>query len=447
MTEMTPEINTNKLVITINDSTTALQDSLHTEVSKEVVINPRTRVFRGIATVIAGFLCNFIVFGISFSYGVFQDYYTDPINGPLKHYSNSKVALIGSSGTALTYIFGILNGKMLAYFKAPWKVMTIGCVCMSAGLILASFCNEIYQFVLTQGILYGIGSSFLYMPPVVCAPLFFKKYKAFMMGFLFAGTGVGAFAMSLITRKLLSVVGWRWSLRILGFMNIFFGLVAAALVKVPPGLNFSKNNRIINFSNLKSTKVISQLGASLFQSAGYIIPLIYMSKYANTLKYSNTQGAWFIGINNLVNAVFKVIIGFAADKTGRLNMIIICNFLSSLSIFTLWMIGSRDVFVSFVVLYGVFSGAIISLLPTCLIDLFGASQYQALTGLMYFCRGIGSMLGTPIAGLLIKNNGFITKDYQNAIIYNGVLLSVSTILLGVMRYAYSKEMGVFKWFV
>ena len=431
---------------TIVTSDVETRNSIATHSTEERTAAERRRVFRGVATVLAGFLCNFIVFGISFSYGVFQEYYTDPVNGPLKHYSISKVALIGSTATALTYIFGILNSKLLFYFKAPWKVMAIGCVAMTVGLIAASFCNQIYQFILSQGVLYGIGSSFLYMPPVVCAPLFFKKYKAFMMGFLFAGTGVGAFVMSIVTRKLLTEVGWRWSLRILGLITLVVGNLAAVLVRVPDGLNFTENKRIINFSSLRSTKVVSQLGASLFQSAGYIIPLIFMSKYANTLSFSNTQGALFIGVNNLANAVFKVIIGFAADRTGRLNMIIFCNLLSTLTIFTLWLIGQRDVFISFVVLYGIFSGAIISLLPTCLIDLFGASQYQALTGLMYFCRGIGSMLGSPIAGVLVKDNGLRTGDYQNAIIYNGVLLAVSTILLGVMRHAYTKENG-FKWFI
>lgn len=436
--------NAKEVHIVASDEET--HNSIVIESSERLRLLERRRVFRGISTVFAGFLCNFIVFGISFSYGVFQEYYTDPVSGPLKHYSISKVALIGSTATALTYIFGILNSKMLFFFRAPWKVMVIGCICMSIGLITASFSNVIYQFILSQGVLYGIGSSFMYMPPVVCAPLFFKKYKAFMMGFLFAGTGVGAFVMSIVTRKLLTTVGWRWSLRILGFINLFIGNLAALLVRVPDGMNFTENKRIINFSTLKSTKVVSQLGASLFQSAGYIIPLIFMSKYANTLSFSNTQGALFIGINNLANAVFKVIIGFAADKTGRLNMIILCNLLSTLTIFTLWLIGTRDVFISFVVLYGIFSGAIISLLPTCLIDLFGASQYQALTGLMYFCRGIGSILGSPIAGVLVKDNGLRTGDYQNAIIYNGVLLAVSTILLGVMRHAYTREKG-FKWFI
>ena len=57
----------------------------------------------GISAIIAGFLCNFMVFGIGFSYGVFQEFYGSP-SGPLALHSDAKIALIGTVSTSLTYI-------------------------------------------------------------------------------------------------------------------------------------------------------------------------------------------------------------------------------------------------------------------------------------------------------------------------------------------------------
>lgn len=396
----------------------------------------------GLRIIIAGFVSNFIVFGVSFSFGVFQEYYTSS-SGPLYQFKDSEVAMIGTLANALTYIGGIFNKTLLFYFT-PRQVMLTGGLLMGLGLILAGFCDSMYQFILSQGILFGIGSSLLYMPPVVCAPMFFNKNRAIAMGFLFSGTGFGGLGIATLSRFLLTQVGWKWCLRILGFMVLGCAFIAGMLVKIPEQVNeqFQFNSKkILSISQLKSWKVWLQLSASMLQSAGYLIPLIYMSKYGRTLGFSDSQGAIFIGVNNAINAVFKIVLGFVADRIGRLNMIIICSVLSSVTVFSLWMISSRDTFISFVVLYGVFSGAIISLLPTCLVELFGASRYQSLSGLMYFSRGIGTLLGSPLAGLMITNGGRFSSDYKESIIYDGTLLAASTICLIGLRTRVTLDKG------
>ncbi|ODQ57598.1 hypothetical protein WICANDRAFT_85726 [Wickerhamomyces anomalus NRRL Y-366-8] len=396
----------------------------------------------GLRIIVAGFLANFMVFGIGFSFGVFQEYYTSS-NGPLSNYSDSEVAMIGTLCSALTYLGGIFN-KTLMFYLSPRKVMFIGSFFMGVGLISASFCTSMYQFILTQGLISGAGSSLIFMPPVVCAPMFFNKNRAIAMGVLFSGTGFGGFGIANLSSFLINKVGWKWCLRILGFIVLGSGVVSGMLVKIPKQVNeqFQFNSKkILSISQLRSWKVWLQLSASLLQSAGYLIPLIYMSKYGRTLGFSDNQGAMFIGVNNAINAVFKIVLGFVADRIGRLNMIIICSVLSSITVFTLWMVSSRDTFISFVVLYGVFSGAIISLLPTCLVELFGAARYQSLSGLMYFSRGIGTLLGSPLAGLMITNGGRLSRDYKNSIIYDGVLLLASTVCLVGLRTRATLDRG------
>ncbi|CAK7901747.1 probable transporter Mch2p [[Candida] anglica] len=399
---------------------------------------------RGIAIVIAGFVCNFMIFGIAFTYGVFQEYYTSN-EGPLSSQSASKVALIGTTGTALTYAFGVFN-KTLTYYFTATQVMLFGSILMSLGLILTGFANEYYQFLLTQGIMFGIGSSCLYLPPVVCAPAYFNKNRGIAMGIVFSGTGFGGLAMASFTRYLISELGWRWCVRILGFINLATTSVVSFMVKEPQSFTkFTHSRGLFQLNQIGSFKVWLQLGASLLQSAGYLIPLIYMSKYSQSLGFSYSEGALFIGINNAVNACFKVIIGYAADRFGRLNMITVCSLFSAATIFGLWMINTKDTFLAFIVLYGVFSGAIISLLPTCLVELFGLQNYQALSGLMYFVRGIGSILGSPIAGLFITGGGINATDYKGSIIYNGSLLVGSTICLIALRFVVLYSNQSKKW--
>ena len=383
----------------------------------------------GISAIIAGFLCNFMVFGIGFSYGVFQEFYGSP-SGPLALHSDAKIALIGTVSTSLTYICGIFN-KSLMYYLGAWKVMLLGCVLMSIGITVTGFCSDYYQFILCS-VLQGIGGGILYLPPVVCGPVYFDKHRSLASGVLFSGTGIGAFALANLTKYLIKKVGWQWGVRILGFMNLGVTGLASFMVFEPKLPNFRSANAILNVSQLKSPKVISQLLGSLLQSAGYLMPLIFMYKSAVSLGYSSSQGAFFIGLSNLINAASKVVTGMIADVVGRMNTLIFCSSVSAALIFALWLPAIKNTFMSLVVLYGVFSGAIISLLPPCLIEIFGIGSYTQLSGMMYCARGIGVIIGSPIGALLIIGNGANPKDYTNIAVYNGVLLTASTICLGYL---------------
>ncbi|VEU20470.1 DEKNAAC101341 [Brettanomyces naardenensis] len=316
--------------------------------------------------------------------------------------------------------------------------MSIGSVLMSLGLILTGFCNKIWQFIITEGFMFGVGSGLVYMPPVVCAPPYFTAHRGIALGLVFAGTGAGGLAMAPFSRFLLSQVGWRWAVRILGFLNLFFTQLAALMVKQHPSFRARENVGLLSVGSAGGLKLVIQLAGSLLQSAGYLIPLIYMSTYAQTLGFSSSQGAIFIGVNNGVNSAFKIILGYGADKVGRLNMIVICNFVSAVSVFSLWLVPQRGPFLAFMVLYGAFSGAIISLLPACLIEIFGLPNYQAMSGLMYFSRGVGNMLGSPIAGLLIASE-MKPSSYFGATIYDGSLLMASTICLLSLRFIVGSE--------
>lgn len=418
------------------------EDELTLEDNTQLDENSSTLLRLGLQTIFAGFLCNFMVFGIGFSYGVFQEFYGSSV-GPLFNYSESKIALIGTISNSLIYLCAIFN-KTLMYYMCPRNVMLIGCGLLSLGLILTGFASSYYQFVLCS-ILQGVGGSILYLPPVICGPVYFDKHRSLAMGFLFSGTGVGAFSIALFTRYLLEAVGWKWTVRTLGLMNFAVGSFASILVVEPKIPGFKSNaNGLLNFSQIRSGKIILQLLGSLLQSAGYLMPLIFMSKYAVALGFTRSQGALFIGINNLVNAGSKVFLGSLADMFGRLNTLIVCSILSAAFVFGLWLPGLRETFLALVVLYGVFSGAIIALLPSILIEVFGMNMYSQLNGILIFARGIGVIIGSPIGATLIVHNGSQPKNYINAIIYNGSLLAASTICLTILWISVGKSKKTWK---
>lgn len=391
-----------------------------------------TLLLRSYMIVIAGFIANFIIFGFAFTYGVFQDFYLSE-SGPLFGKSVSSVSVIGSVATGLTYLLTISN-NILHHFFSIRQTMIFGSFMIALGLVCASFAHEIWQFALTQGVLFGIGSSMTYLPPVVHAPTYFDAHRGVAMGILFSGTGVGGLALAPLTRYLITKVGWQWALRICGILSFVCLVPTSFLVYSHP--NYSGSSPKINSLNLKlasSKKFIFHMAGALLQSAGYLIPGYYMSSFGRTLGFSSKEGAIFIGVNNAVNALSKVIVGYFSDNFGRLNMLLLCCLLSAVTVLALWLISTPGTFISFVIIYGVVSGPIVSLLPTCMVELFGVQNYQSTTWFLYFCRGLGTFLGSPIAGLFIQNGAFSARDYRDAILYNGSLFLANFLCFTYLR--------------
>lgn len=381
---------------------------------------------------IAGFFTNFIVFGVGFTYGVFQEFYLSP-EGPLHHENAATVALIGTLATSITYMAAVFQSTIRQY--VPTNIsMTIGGIVLSMGLICASWCKEVWQFALTQGIMFGLGSSATYIPPIVFAPQYFNKHRGIAMGIVFSGTGFGSLVFAFLTRYLIVHVGWQWTVRTLGLIAMAVTMVCSQFVQPHPNFLSSTGSILVSSSVLKSRKFNLQMFCGLLQAMAYLIPLVYMASYGTTLGFTSNQGATFIAVNNVANALSKVVLGHFADSIGKINMLTICCATSMITVYALWLIPNRSTFISFVVLYGVTSGPIISLIPACLSETFGVQTYYSVSGMLYLFRGIGNLLGSPIAGLIMTGATTNASSYFNVIQYTGAALAASTICSAIMAF-------------
>ncbi|KAH3670370.1 hypothetical protein OGAPHI_000885 [Ogataea philodendri] len=390
-----------------------------------------------VAILVSGFFANFIVFGIGFSYGVFQEFYLSP-KGPLYGQKQSQVAMIGTLATSLTYCGGIFQNFIRNHYSTRLS-MSCGTLMLALGMILAGSCTQVWQFSLTQGVMFGIGSSTCYLPPVIYGPQYFKRWRGTANGIIFSGTGFGALSFAFLTRYLLTAIGWRWTLRTLGLISLIVVGTCSQFVTPHPDYVAHSDSLVLNMSVIRSRKFLLQILAAGFQSLAYLIPLTYMSSYGITLGFTENQGATFIGINNAINAVAKIAVGRAADHVGRVNMLAICCLSSTVVVFALWLVPQRETFTTFVVLYGVTSGPIISLLPATLVETFGISLYHSVSGLLYFSRGVGNALGSPIAGLLVGTSAERPSNYRSVIIYTGTALAMASLLVVSFRLSVNKR--------
>lgn len=193
----------------------------------------------------------------------------------------------------------------------------------------------------------------------------------------------------------------------------------------------------VSWRTARSGRFCAQMLSAALQSAAYYTPVFFFSAYARTLGYSAREGASFIAVNNACNAVGKIALGLAADRFGRVNMLLLSTALSALASVAFWLpstlapgrAAGQCLFITYAVAYGCFASAYVSLFPTCLVELFGPQNFASVNGVLYAVRGIGTLAGTPSAGALVDHTRTTPFGYHNMAIMVAALLAASAVAL------------------
>ena len=396
--------------------------------------------------VIACFTIVFTCCGLNFAFGVYQALFESMAQEPGTPFTNTTPAQISLIGTFSISLMTTGAPFVVAWAKrfSPQKVSFIGGVVFGLSLILASFGTKLCHFILTQGLLLGIGTCLSYMVAVTIAPTWFTVRRGLAMGIILSGTGMGGLLWAPALKACNDKIGFRNTLRLTGAISFVLVTAASAAVSWEPSTrtrvaieNAARTSRaagifkvpLVDWRVAKSRKFVAQALGSIFQAAAYYAPVFFFASYARTLGYSDTAGANFIAISNACNAVGKIVIGYAADRFGRLNTLFLTTLFSAVVTIGFWLPStlygdtpnSRSLFIAFTIFYGIFASAYVALFPTSLIESFGVQHFASVNGVLYMVRGLATLVGTPVGGVLIRRSAAASLSPRT---YEGMSLLV-----------------------
>ncbi|KAH8204027.1 hypothetical protein TruAng_001838 [Truncatella angustata] len=405
----------------------------------------------------SAFITIALTIGYNQCFGVFQEYYLSPsqdilVPAPASQTSppTALLTFVGTLCYGLTWAGGILHvvdSDMASQASAPLEAKNHYNLWGS---------HDVY-WVRTS-----ISQQFYMATPahaglLAPAPEYFTNHRATAMGFILAGGGAGGLIFGPVIRALLSAVGGRWTLRIYALFNLIAGLPIAwtvprsrfAAVSTAEGPE-RRGTHVSRSLALKPTFLFSAVAAFL-QAAGAQLPLSFIPSYTVILGFDASKGANLLAASNAINAVARVLIGYAGDRLGRQNTLVLTLLLAASSVFALWLASalasassSLSLWLAFIVLYSVSAGGYYALFPALIAEVFGIRQYAAVNAFILFVRGLGTMFGSPVGGQLLGSSDEGTRAYASIAYWDGALLMGATVCCVGVRWADGKGKG-WKW--
>ena len=383
----------------------------------------------GWTVVFACSVVTFMINGWSGSWGVLQ---TALFQAYPNQESTTSLSFVGTLNIALAVALGLVSVRLSLLIGARYS-MLLGVLMMGFGSLFSSFtANNLSGLFVTAGVFYGLGSSLTYTLSNTLPAQWFNSKLGTANGLVKLGGGLGATIVAVVVQVLIEKVGIPWTFRILGLFSLASGIPAALLVKERASPNHS---RFIDLSLFRSLPFCCVFLAGAVGTFALFVPPFFLPLFAHSIGLSASTGAGIVAGFNACTAFGRLGAGFACDRFGPTNMLLLTMALNAVSMLAIWplsdTIGPLVVFAAF---NGIANGSFFVTMPTTVGRLVGPGQ--AAVGMSMAITGWtgGYLMGSPIAGMLIAATGaekaHTVVPYRAAIFYaGGVALASATFVL------------------
>ena len=360
--------------------------------------------------------------GIVNTFGAFQAFYEDSL---LKDHNASSISWIGTFQAFLLVSFSIFSGPIFdrGHFRT---LLVVGSFLIVFGLMMSSLATEYYQLMLSQGLCVGIGGGCLFAPTVSVISTYFTTKRAFAIGIVAAGGSIGSTIYPIVFRRLQPSMGYPWTIRVIAFIALGLLSISTFLMRnrLAPPKTVRKMVDLSAFKNIPYTLFTTGLFLTF---TGLYIPIFSVVVNAQVNSHVGEEMSFYIlSILNAASAFGRVIPGPLADIYGSLEIIVICTFCSA--VFAYGWIGIHGLggSIGFAIVYGFTSGAVVSIQASVVASLVpDVRVIGTWLGMTLFVAGLGILIGSPIAGVLVDP---VTGSFSDAFIFSGSFTFVGGVL-------------------
>ena len=342
-------------------------------------------------------------------------------------------------------IASIFLGRLLDKFSIK-KIMMIGGVIFSLGLISISFVQSSFSLLLIYGTLLAVGGPALGNLSVTkLVANWFEKNAGMALGIAAIGISFSGVVLPLLVDPLIDLIGWRSVYIVFGLIVIFLliPLVRYLVIDTPEEVGQFKDNLIEEpsegFQDLMEIKdffkhnifwIISLAFAFQFLAMGGV--LLHLPLHSESQGFLETWTVLGLPIKQTVLAysvaalggvVGKVFFGYLMDRLSANIPVMIMMTMQSMGIFGLTLIDNYLLFTLFCFIFGLGFGGAMVLMSASFLKAFGAQNLGSV-------RGISALIIVPVqpVGMVLVGTAFDLNLYIESFLLMGAITLIGLLI-------------------
>ncbi len=346
----------------------------------------------GWVVVAAAFTLMLCGFGAAYSFAAFFGAFESEFGA-----SRGGIALVFSLAALAWFVCGAPGGVLADRF-GPRRVALAGVACLCGALALASVAGSVTALYVTYSIGVGVGVGLVYVPSVGAVQPWFGANRAFASGLAVAGIGAGNIAGPLVAAWWIAELGWRGAYLALSAFILVAGGAAAFALRQKPAMKRQAAGGVDLRSALRTRAFWLLYGSLVFSCVGTFVPMVHLGPYAVDAGLTAAQGVTLVSLIGLGSLLGRFTIGPFADRLGRQRSLA-AMYTGLGAMLLVWLAAqSYWVLAAFAVVFGMCYGGYVALLPTLVMDRYGARSVSGIIGFLYTGAGLGTLLGPWLAG-------------------------------------------------
>ncbi len=363
--------------------------------------------------------------------------------------SRTETSSIYSIYMVLTAVFAVVIGWSLDRFGAK---KTFGLMGLTAGLglLITSQIHTFWQIYLSYSFLLGIGTSGTIVAVASAVSRWFRKNRGLAIGIATSGAGLGTVIIAPFAGFLITELGWRYSLIIIGVITIVVSLSLSALLRESPDKssqqqsNTESNNSIKELTNSERSHQV--VGITLLQAIKtrsywmlFFAWILYAScvslltthivPYATDLGFTTIEASTVLSIAGIAMTLSRLSGGRISDMIGRKKPAAFYALLGAAALLTL--IWSHQLWLLYLsaAIYGTFWGGFGINNLVIATDIFGSRHIGSIMGALDMGYSIGAALGSALGGIIFDSTG----SYNLAFIIGSLFILVTIPMVTLTR--------------